>query len=210
MNTIQLIKLKNAGNEADFTSNISNEAAIGSNDYKNKISSKRTVAKFNKSDTDFLIDHIIKTHHGFAKTNSIIIYNLTQKVVYCHSDHHPELKKFCEVAFFFFQHLLNQLLKEELYLFPVIRQAANNSKLTNTNNDAALQALKENIKLQQNEHKKSLDYLEVFRQLTNNYRIPANSSYSYKSLLEKMKEFEDDLTEHFHLENNVLFKMYQT
>jgi regulator of cell morphogenesis and NO signaling len=198
MNTIQLIKLKNAGNETYFTSNISNEA----NDNKNKISSEHTVAEFNKCDTDFLIDHIIKTHHTFAKTNSIIIYNLTQKAVYCHSDNHPELKKFCEVAFFFFQHLLNQLLKEELYLFPIIRQAANN--------DAALQALKENIKLQRSEHKRSLEYLEVFRQLTNNYKIPADSSYSYKSLLEKMKEFEDDLNVHFHLEDDVLFKMYQT
>jgi len=210
MNTIQLINLKNAGDEAYFTSNISNEAAIGSIDNKNKISSDCTVAEFNKRDTDLLIDYIIKTHHAFAKTNSIIIYNLTQKAVYRHSDHHPELKKFCEVAFLFFQNLLNQLLKEELYLFPAIRQAANHSKLTSTNNDVALQALKENIKLQQNEHKKSLEYLKVLRQLTNNYRIPADCSKSYKSLLQKMKEFEDDLKVHFHLENNILFKMYQT
>ena len=131
MNTIQLIKLKNAGDEAYFTSNISNEAAIGSIDNKNKINSDSTVAEFNKCDTDLLIDYIIKTHHAIAKTNSIVIYNLTQKAVYRHGDRHPELKKFCEVAFLLFQNLLNQLLKEELYLFPVIRQAANDSKFTN-------------------------------------------------------------------------------
>jgi hypothetical protein len=56
MNTIQLINLKNAGDEAYFTSNISNEAAIGSIDNKNKISSDSTVAEFNKRDTDLLID----------------------------------------------------------------------------------------------------------------------------------------------------------
>lgn len=100
-------------------------------------------------------------------------------------------------------------MKEEQNLFPVIRQAANDSKLTNTNDYTGLQTLKEKIQLQQTEHKKSLEYLNVLRQLTNNYRIPANCSNSYKSLLEKMKEFEDDLNMHFHLEDNILFKTFQ-
>jgi regulator of cell morphogenesis and NO signaling len=78
--------------------------------------------------------------------------------------------------------------------------------LTNTKDDARLQVLKEKIKLQQNEHKKSLEYLKVLRQLTHNYKIPADCSHSYKSLLVKMKEFEHDLNVHFHLEDDVLFK----
>jgi hypothetical protein len=73
MNTVQLTKLKNAGSDAYFTSNTWNEVTAFNN-YKNKISSA-CAAEFERCDTDFLIDYIIKTHHAFAKTNAIIIYN---------------------------------------------------------------------------------------------------------------------------------------
>jgi regulator of cell morphogenesis and NO signaling len=207
MNTMQLIKLKNVvANEAYLTSKILNTTDTDCNETKNAIYEESNNAKFSKCDTDFLIDYIIKTHHAFAKKNAIIIYNLTQKVAYRHGHEHKELKKFNEVAFFFFQDLLNQMLREELNLFPYLGQTIRNIIHAGKNDEATLQYLKEKIQLQQAEHEKSFNYLKMFREITSDYQIPVDACNHYKSLFEKMKELEHDLTMHFYLEDNILFR----
>ena len=207
MNTMPLIKLKNAvGNEAYLTAKTFNTIDIDCNEMDNASHCESDNTKFNKYDTDFLIDYIIQTHHAFANKNAIIIYNLTQKVVYRHSHEHNELKKFNEVAFFFFHDLLNQMLNEEQNLFPYLSQTIREIKYNGKNDNATMQSLKEKIQLQQTEHKKSFNYLKVFRQITNDYCIPLDACNHYKSLFEKMKELEHDLTLHFHLEDDILFR----
>jgi len=204
---MQLIKLKNlVGNEAYLTAKTLNTTNIDCNETKDAIHGESDDTKFNKYDTNFLIDYIIKTHHAFAKTNTITIYNLIQKVAYRHSHEHNELKRFNEVAFFFFQDLLNQVLREELNLFPYLRQTIREINYNNKNDNAAFQSLKEKIQLQKTEHKKSFNYLNIFREITNNYEIPLDACNHYKSLFEKMKELEYDLTLHFYLEDNILFR----
>jgi regulator of cell morphogenesis and NO signaling len=207
MNTMQLIKLKNVvDNEAYLTAKTLNTTDIDFIETKDAIHGETGNTKFNRYDTNFLIDYIIKTHHVFTKKNAIIIYNLTQKVAYRHSHEHNELKRFNEVAFFFFQDLLNQMLREEQNLFPHLMQAIREIKYNGKSDNAALQSLKEKIQLQQTAHKKSFNYLNIFREITNNYEIPLNACNHHKSLFEKMKALEQDLTLHFYLEDNILFR----
>jgi regulator of cell morphogenesis and NO signaling len=160
---------------------------------------------FGKWETDVLVDYIIKTHHDFTKKNAVIIYNLAQKVTYRHSDNHPELRTLTEVIFLFLHDLLNLMLKEERSIFPYIRQKEKNSKYAKINDNSSSPSLKEKIKLLQNEHRKAFTYLKVLRQVTNNFRIPYDACNSYNALFGKIKELEDDLSMHFHLENDILF-----
>ena len=160
---------------------------------------------FDKWETDFLVDYIIKTHHDFAKKNAVIIYTLAQKVAYRHSENHPELRTLSEIIFLFLHDLLNQMLKEEQYIFPYIRQKEKDRKYAKINDNNISQSLKEKIKLLQNAHEKASKYLKVLRQVTNNFRIPYDACNSYNALFGKIKELEDDLNMHFHLENDILF-----
>ena len=59
--------------------------------------------------------------------------------------------------------------------------------------------------MMQKEHEIAGEDLGFFRKLTNNYTLPEDACNSYNYLFEKMKEFEDDLQRHIHLENNILF-----
>lgn len=160
---------------------------------------------FDKWETDFLVDYIIKTHHNFAKKNAVTIYTLAQKVAYQHSNNHPELLTLNRIIFLFLHDLLNQMSNEEQSLFPYIRQTTNDKKYAKINDNNISKLLKEKIKSLQNEHKKSLIYLKVIRQVTNNFRIPSDACNSYSTLFEKIKELEDDLSIHFHLEDDILF-----
>ncbi|MDE3184872.1 MAG: hemerythrin domain-containing protein, partial [Bacteroidota bacterium] len=67
------------------------------------------------------------------------------------------------------------------------------------------QSLEGKIKVLQNGHAKSFTYLKALRQVTDNFGIPSDACNSYKALFEKMKELEDDLNIHFHLEDDILF-----
>jgi regulator of cell morphogenesis and NO signaling len=205
MNTMPLIKLKYAVGNETLTSKTLYATDIDYNEIKDAIYNESDKTKFNKYDTNFLIDYITKTHHAFAKKNAVIIYNLTQKVAYRHSHEHNELRKFNEVAFFFFQDLLNQMLKEELNLFPYLEQTIN-IKRGGKSENATLQSLKEKIQWQKTEHEESFNYLKIFREITNDYELPSDACNHYKSLFEKMKELEHDLTLHFYLEDDILFR----
>jgi regulator of cell morphogenesis and NO signaling len=156
-------------------------------------------------ETDFLIDYIIKTHHDFAKKKSIIIYMLAQKVFYRHSNTHPETLFINNIIFLFVHDLLNQMKGEEQFLFPHIRQAAMDMKCSEINNDNISKSLEWKRKLLQNNHAKMFTYLKALRQVTNNFDIPSDCSNSYKALIEKIKELEEDLILHFLLEDDFLF-----
>ena len=156
-------------------------------------------------ETDSLIDYIIKTHHDFAKKKSAIIYILAQKVFYRYSNTHPELLTINNIIFLFLHDLLNQMKVEEQFLFPYIRQAAINIKYAEKNDNYILQSLMWKRKLLQNNHEKAFTYLIALRQATNNFKIPPDCSNSYNALIEKLKELEDDLILHFHLEDDLLF-----
>ena len=167
-------------------------------------STKISARGFNKWKTDALIDHIINTHHQYTKESAVIIYNLAQKVAFHHSENHPELIKLTTTMFLFLHDLLNCMKKEEQMLFPGIKQlATNNSQSRKCGSETF--GLKEWVGLMHKEHQASFKDLKLFHELTNGYKLPEDACNSYKCLFEKMKEFEDDLFLHLHLENNILF-----
>jgi regulator of cell morphogenesis and NO signaling len=47
--------------------------------------------------------------------------------------------------------------------------------------------------------------LRRIRSITNRYTLPANACVTYQALYRGLKEFEEDLHRHIHLENNILF-----
>ena len=55
------------------------------------------------------------------------------------------------------------------------------------------------------DHEEAGDILYEIRRLTNNYTPPADACTTFKVILEELKEFEEDLHKHVHLENNILF-----
>lgn len=152
---------------------------------------------YNKWDPGFLADYIVNTHHRYVKDNAELIYNLAAKVAQHHGENHPELISLVQKLALFFQDLLTHLGKEESVLFPAIKEAVS----AGGNKDF----IRQPIIMMQREHALSGEDLTYFRKITDNYRLPEDACNSYRYLFEKMKEFEDDLHQHIHLENNILF-----
>jgi regulator of cell morphogenesis and NO signaling len=55
------------------------------------------------------------------------------------------------------------------------------------------------------EHDAAGDVLRELRKVTNDYAVPTDVCISYKTLYETLEALEQDLHQHIHLENNILF-----
>ena len=55
------------------------------------------------------------------------------------------------------------------------------------------------------EHDGAGDALRALRKVTSDYKVPDDACISYRTLYDALEEFEKDLHQHIHLENNVLF-----
>ena len=159
---------------------------------------------YNNWKLDFLTDFIINTHHQYVKDNADVINNMAQKVAERHQDQHPELPEMAVRVHHFLQDMIHHMSKEEKVLFPAIKQLVAHQK------DPKNNPLKEGmvtgaIEMMKMEHEQAGEDLRFFRQLTNDYLLPEDACNSYQYLFEKMKEYENDLFTHIHLENNILF-----
>jgi regulator of cell morphogenesis and NO signaling len=156
-------------------------------------------------DIEMLIDYIIDFHHQYVKDNAVIIYDLAQKVMYKHSENHPEFKKLASQIFLFLHGLLNHLTKEEKLLFPEMKQLIKNKKITGTAIYTTSDLIKDAVRLMRKQHLVAEEDLNVFRELTNDYKVPKDTCALCNLLFKKMSEFENDLLMHIYLENKILF-----
>jgi regulator of cell morphogenesis and NO signaling len=152
-----------------------------------------------------LIAHILAAHHGYVKHEVPRIKQLLFKVVAMHCAGHPELaavqRTFHELA----DELLAHMMKEEVILFPHIEKLEQAAGTGKPAPHGSFGSIRNPIRMMELEHESSGSALEQLRTLTSAYIPPENACSSYKTLYAALKDFEADLHQHVHLENNILF-----
>ena len=160
---------------------------------------------FNEMTLPVLIDHIVHTHHLFTRDEMVRLDALMQKVVSVHGDNHPELRE----ASVFLKRLGDELnphmLKEERVLFPYIVQLDRSATLKAGAPFAPFGTVNNPVRMMMMEHEAAGEILRELRRVTRDYAIPADVCISYKTLYEALAALEQDLHQHIHLENNILF-----
>ncbi|WP_339660273.1 iron-sulfur cluster repair di-iron protein [uncultured Polaribacter sp.] len=154
---------------------------------------------------DFLVDHIENIHHNYVTENTPIVLQYAAKVAKVHGHHYTEVleinRLFNEVA----QELAAHLKKEELILFPFIKQLVKVDKEGIKVKTPHFGTVNNPITMMEEEHENAGDILKEIKQLSNNYSPPNGACNTFKALYAKLEEFEQDLHQHIHLENNILF-----
>ncbi len=164
------------------------------------------------SDRDFknaqlteLIAHILTTHHGYVKQEIPRLKQLLFKVVAVHCANHPELaavqRTFNELA----DELTGHMMKEEMVLFPYIEKLEQATSAGKPAPLAPFGSISNPVRMMEMEHESAGRALEEIRTLTSAYTPPEGACFSYKTLYSALKDFEADLHQHVHLENNILF-----
>lgn len=151
-----------------------------------------------------LSEYIVMTHHSYVKKEMPQILSYLQKVASKHGDRHPELLKVFELFAAVKEEMELHMQKEELILFPRIKEMENmvaEGNVIRINHTY----LRSPINMMEQEHDHAGEMLAEINRLTDNYHPPADACTTYKLSFAALQAFEMDLHQHVHLENNILF-----
>src|ERR1051325_3223582 len=152
-----------------------------------------------------LIAHILDTHHGFTKSEMARLQLLADKVLAAHGGNHPELVHLDELFTRLCADLKPHMFKEEQILFPYIVATAEAAEQNQAVPFAPFGTVNNPIRMMMREHDTAGEIWRELRALTSDYKVPADACISYKTLYQALENFEKDLHQHIHLENNILF-----
>jgi regulator of cell morphogenesis and NO signaling len=153
----------------------------------------------------FLSDYIVTVHHVYIKENSGQIAAYAHKVAEVHGAHHPEVKEIAVIFDKIVTDLAAHLHEEEETFFPAVKRADAARKAGNTAEQQDSDAIRVCLAKLRREHEEIGDAVHTIRDLAKGYAIPGDVCNSFVVTYQKLKEFEDDLHKHVHLENNILF-----
>jgi regulator of cell morphogenesis and NO signaling len=166
----------------------------------------------NKVDRDWqreplseLIAHINATHHKFVRQEIARLGPLFEKVCGVHGKHHPELLHIHAIFRGLAQELTQHLMKEEMVLFPYIVRLEESVIQGEPVLPPPFGTVANPVAMMEHEHDSAGAAVRAIRAASNGHTAPEDACTSYQALYRALAEFEADLHQHIHLENNILF-----
>lgn len=141
-----------------------------------------------------LTRHIIDQYHDSLRATVPEILRLAKKVEMVHADHPACPTGVTGMLTEMWDELETHMQKEESILFPMMRE------------EWGLIESGGPVRQMMHEHQEHGDALERLRRVCNEYRCPKDACPTWKALYLSLGALEEELMEHIHLENNVLFQ----
>jgi regulator of cell morphogenesis and NO signaling len=161
---------------------------------------------FHNWNVDFIIDYIINIHHHYLQQTLPSLWPALTRFVEEHLKKDPRLYQLQSSYRNLQREMLLHLKEEEEVVFPYIRQLDHAYTANDTYAQLLVKTLRKSIaKMMEGEHEMVSGVLMEFRQLTDNYTPPEKACTSHRVILAKLQELDNDLTQHMHLENDILF-----
>ena len=161
---------------------------------------------FDEWPLDFLADYIVNVHHSYLKQTMSEIKKMLKRFIEEHVKRYPELSAL-EVSFNqLYKEVFPHMKQEEEILFPYIKQIYHAWSTKESYASLLVRTLRKPVEeVMTKDHESAIKHLHKFRTLTNDYTPPPNACVSHRVSFAKLKELDNDLTQHIHLENNILF-----
>lgn len=154
---------------------------------------------------DFLAEYIVQTHHRYLRDALPFLIQYTAKIAKVHGTRHPELKIVEKQVRLLAEDLVAHLAKEEQVLFPYIKMLDTARRENDPVAPPPFGTAQNPIRMMEHEHESAGAILENLRELTQEFTPPQDACTSYRVTFAKLRELDQDLRWHIHLENNILF-----
>ena len=159
---------------------------------------------YNSWKLDFLIDHILNVHHTYVEESIPLILQYSNRVAEVHGHHYTEVLKINSLFNAVADELASHMNKEENILFPYIKSLLQLELSEEPLSPPPFGSINNPIAMMESEHESAGDIFKEIAKLTNNYTPPEDACNTFRALYAKLDEFEQDLHQHIHLENNIL------
>ncbi len=152
-----------------------------------------------------LLDHLLDTHHVYTRLAIERLPPLADQVLAAHGKRHPELLGVVQLVGELMADLRPHLMKEEMVLFPYIRELEEEVLASRAAPRAPFGTLDPPLRCMLAEHDRVDEILRELGRVTGGYTCPDDACTAYRTLYTSLAELEADLRQHIHLENEVLF-----
>ncbi len=149
--------------------------------------------------------HIVATHHAYVREELPRLASLSQKVIQRHGGTRPELHAIQATLEELDAELIQHLPKEEAILFPYIAALESAWQSGTRMPQGCFGTVSNPIAMMMREHDSSGTRMARIRALSSQYMAPEGACPTYRAFYDGLREFEQDLHQHIHLENNILF-----
>lgn len=153
----------------------------------------------------FLADYIVNTHHAWLRENMEQIAVYARKVAEVHGANHPEVIEISRIFDGIVTGMTAHLREEEEVFFPAVKSISAARKAGSEPDVKDLAVIRDSLEKLDAEHNQIGEAVHEIRRLSRDYAVPADACNTYMVTYRKLREFEDDLHKHVHLENNILF-----
>jgi regulator of cell morphogenesis and NO signaling len=164
------------------------------------LSAKPIGPDFNNMSLMELTGYVVRVHHTYVKKNAHKILAYVTKVAAKHGDRFPYMIEVCKLFSEVQEEMMQHMFKEEKILFPRISQLELPDKPS-----TSIDFLQAPIDVMEHEHDHAGSLMQQIRVLTNNYQAANDACTTHRLTFTALKDFEEDLHQHVHLENNILF-----
>jgi regulator of cell morphogenesis and NO signaling len=129
----------------------------------------------------------------------------TQKVAEKHGENNTNLVRIAKLWQEVAAELTQHMFKEENILFPYIKRLMNAERQGDKIFMPRQAFISNPIRVMELEHDRAGELLKEIRALSDDYTPPLTACTTYRLSFNELREFEEDLHRHIHLENNLLF-----
>jgi len=156
-------------------------------------------------DLEFLVDYIVKNHHSYLRESIPMLTSQLDKLNREHGHRYPHIK---QVALLFTRTVQGfelHMRKEEMLLFPYIKSLESAREVSRPKPIAPLLGLEVPIEHMREHHAETSQAFAKIRALLSDYTVPPGASATHRAVIHGLQDFEIDIHQHLHLENNILF-----
>lgn len=169
------------------------DAILGALEQLNRASAQTTNGDPGiEADDATLIDYIITRFHDVHREQFPELIRLAERVEKVHAGHPACPEGLAAHLAAMFAELSIHMQKEEAILFPLLR---------NGHREQAAGP----IAVMESEHEDHGHALQTMRELSHNGNLPDRACNTWRALYQGLIQMEEDLIQHIHLENNILF-----
>jgi regulator of cell morphogenesis and NO signaling len=143
-----------------------------------------------------LIDHILRRYHEVHRQQLPELIRMARRVEAVHRDHPQVPQGLADHLETMEQELLAHMAKEEQILFPLLKQGGHPMVV-------------HPIGMMRHEHVSHGAQIDRLAELTHQHQPPAGACNTWQALYAGTARLTEDLIEHIHTENNLLFPVFE-
>ena len=144
-----------------------------------------------------LVDHILQRYHEVHRQQLPELIRMARRVEAVHRDHPQVPHGLADHLETMEQELLEHMAKEEQILFPLLKQGGHPMVV-------------HPIGMMRHEHVSHGAQIERLAELTQHHQAPAGACNTWQALYAGTARLTEDLIEHIHTENNLLFPVFES